>query len=187
MHSCSSSAWEVFFHRNIILGKQNTFIMFIIIIAPRPKLTPSRRRPEPSKRLCFGLSAKNPPTYYLAGGLLAGAGSQNYCPPGRVLAVVCSQNGPETNESGCLGPGLGPGPPWGPKGRPWGPMPTHTPRCPGFGPDEFRWPLRTTICMAKEMRFLRLLLEWPGFPTLSYGVIQCTAAVPLHGMCFSPE
>ena len=89
-------------------------------------------------------------------------------------------DGPETNESGCLGPGLGPGPPWGP-------MPTHTPWCPGFGPDEFRWPLRTTICMAKEMWFLRLLLEWPGFPTLSYSVIQCTAAVPLHGMCFSPE
>ena len=97
-------------------------------------------------------------------------------------------DGPETNESGCLGPGLGPGPPWGPKGRPRGAHAnTHTPRCPGFGPDEFRWPLRTTICMAKEMRFLRLLLEWPGFPTLSYGVIQCTAAVPLHGMCFSPE
>ena len=38
--------------------------------------------------------------------------------------------------------------------------------------------------MAKEMRFLRLLLEWPGFPTLSYGVIQCTAAVPLPGTWF---
>ena len=125
--------------------------------------------------------------YYLAGGFLAASGSQNYCPPGRVLAASCSQNGPETNESGCLGPGLGPGPPWGPKGPPWGPMPTHPLWCPGFGPDESRWPFRTTICMAKEMWFLRLLLEWPGFPTLSYSVIQCTAAVPLHGMCFSPE
>ena len=96
-------------------------------------------------------------------------------------------DGPETNESGCLGPGLGPGPPWWPKGPPWGPMPTHTPWCPGFGPDEFRWPFRTTICMAKEMWFLRPLTEWPGFPTLLYSVIQCTAAVPLHGMCFSPE
>ena len=64
VHSCSSFAWEVFFHRNIILGKQNTFVIFIIIIAPRPQLLPSRRRPKPSKRLCFGLSAKNAPTYY---------------------------------------------------------------------------------------------------------------------------
>ena len=96
------------------------------------------------------------------------------------MAATCSQNGPETNESGCLGPGLGPGPPWGP-------MPTHTLWCPGFGPDEFRWPLRTTICMAKEMWFLRLLLEWPGFPTLSCSVIQCTAAVPLPGTWFLQE
>ena len=118
---------------------------------------------------------------------MACAGSTNYLPRGDLLACAGSARRPETNESGCLGPGLGPGPPWGPRGPPWGPMPTHTPRCPGFGPDEFRWPLRTTICMAKEMWFLRLLLEWPGFATLSYSVIQCTAAVPLPGTWFLQE
>jgi hypothetical protein len=41
--------------------------------------------------------------------------------------------------------------------------------------------------MAKEMSFLRLLLEWPGFATLSYSVIQCTAAVPLPGTWFLQE
>ena len=37
------------------------------------------------------------------------------------------------------------------------------------------------------MSFLRLLLEWPGFATLSYSVIQCTAAVPLPGTWFLQE
>ena len=76
------------------------------------------------------------------------------------------------------------GPPWGPRGPAMGAQghtPTHEPRFRRTRPDGR---VGTTICMAKEMRFLRLLLEWPGFPTLSYGVIQCTAAVPLHGKCF---
>ena len=79
------------------------------------------------------------------------------------------------------------GPPWGPRGPAMGAQghtPTHEPRFRRTRPDGR---VGTTICMAKEMRFLRLLLEWPGFPTLSYGVIQCTAAVPLHGKCFSQE
>ena len=44
VHSCSSSAWGMFFHRNIILGKHNTFIISIIIIEffkvkpPRPTI-----------------------------------------------------------------------------------------------------------------------------------------------------
>ena len=42
----------------------------------------------------------------------------------------------------------------------------------------------TTIGKAKEMWFLRLLLEWPGFPTLLYSVKLCTAAVSLRGECF---
>ena len=105
-----------------------------------------------------------------------------------ILRVGGKRQGPRNQ--GIWLPGQPPstwGPPGGPGAPPWGPRATHTHPGVPVSTDEARWPLRTTICMAKEMRFLRLLLEWPGFPTLSYSVIQCTAAVPLHGMCFSPE
>ena len=100
------------------------------------------------------------------------------------FAWCTSARGPETKEYGCLGSRRLLGAPLGAQGpRHGGPGPPTHPGVP-VSTDEARWPLRTTICMAKEMRFLRLLLEWPGFPTLSYSVIQCTAAVPLHGKCF---
>ena len=104
-----------------------------------------------------------------------------------ILRVGRKRQGPRNQ--GIWLPGQPPstwGPPGGPGAPPGGPGPPTHPGVP-VSTDEARWPLRTTICMAKEMRFLRLLLEWPGFPTLSYSVIQCTAAVPLHGKCFSQE
>ena len=97
------------------------------------------------------------------------------CRPATSWRRLVGQDGPKPMNLAAWGPGWGPGPQGGPRGPPWSPMATHTPRCPAFGPDDFRWPFRTTICMAKEMWFLRLLLEWPGFPTLLYSVILCTA------------
>ena len=92
---------------------------------------------------------------------------------------------PETTAVYLLGAqwaqGAPPWGPWAPRGGPW----PHT----HFGvPASARTisdgRVGTTIRMAKEMWFLRLLLEWPGFPTLSYSVVQCTAAVSLRGECF---
>ena len=82
------------------------------------------------------------------------------------------------------GPHGGPMGPMGPHGGPW----PHT----HFGvPASARTisdgRVGTTIRMAKGMWFLRLLLEWPGFATFSYSVIQCTAAVSLPGTWFLQE
>ena len=116
------------FSQEYHFGKTKYFYHFHYYYRPPPQLTPSRRRPKPSKRLRFGPGAKIAPTYYLVGGFLTSAGCTNYLPPGYFLASAGRPGWPETNGSGCLGPGLGPGPPRGPKGPPMGAHAnTHTP------------------------------------------------------------